>query len=80
MSLNDIVGAAEEIERKTDAERLGGLEVDHEFDCCGLLDWKIGRLFALFGDATAALARSVMNLRRSTSSPVGTMRLKDAKA
>src|SRR6516162_4389671 len=30
-----------------DAERLGGLEIDEQFDFCGLLDWQVRRLLAL---------------------------------
>src|SRR5258708_7927651 len=43
---DDLVGACEQRERDGDAERLGGLEVDDEFDLRGLLDRQVGRLFA----------------------------------
>jgi hypothetical protein len=41
-----LVGAAEQRERDSDAERLGGLEVDDEFDRRGLLYGQVSWLLA----------------------------------
>src|SRR5262249_14349210 len=46
-SFDHLVGAAEQRERKGDPERLGGDQVDDQFDLHGLLDRQIGRLVAL---------------------------------
>ena len=42
-----LVGACEERGRHGQAKRLGGLEIDHEFEFGGLLDRKIGGLCPL---------------------------------
>src|SRR5215211_5396917 len=42
-----LVGAAAQRQRNSDAERLGGLEVDDQLDLGGLLHRKIGRRIAL---------------------------------
>jgi hypothetical protein len=41
-----LVGAAKQGKRQADGERLGGLEVDYEFDLRRLLDRQIGGLLA----------------------------------
>jgi hypothetical protein len=46
-SLDHLVGAAGERQRDSDAERLGGLQIQEEFDFGGLLNRQIGRLVAL---------------------------------
>ena len=45
------VGATEQRERESDAERLGGLEVYVQLDFCGLLDRQIGWFFAFENSA-----------------------------
>jgi hypothetical protein len=42
--LDHIVGAAEQRQREGEAERLGGLEIDNEFDFCKQLDRQVGGL------------------------------------
>src|SRR5438876_4471746 len=46
-SLDDLVRPNENRLRDRQAERLGGLEVDHEFELSGLLDGEIGGFCAL---------------------------------
>ena len=41
-----LVGAREQRRRHVEAERLGGLEVDHELELDRLHDRQVGRLFA----------------------------------
>src|SRR6188474_2082173 len=43
---NHLIGAADERGRKFDAEQLGGLHVDEEFDLRHKMDWQIRRLLA----------------------------------
>ena len=47
-----LVRTAEYRDRHADAQRLGSLEIDHQFDLSGLLDWQVRRLFA-FQNATS---------------------------
>src|SRR3954453_21697443 len=47
LSFNDAVGAAEHRERKRDAERACGLEIDFHLDLRDLLHRQVGRQFAL---------------------------------
>jgi hypothetical protein len=42
-SFEDLVGAGEDGGRHGQAERLGGVEVDHQLEPSGLLDRQIGR-------------------------------------
>jgi hypothetical protein len=46
-SLDDLVRPRQQRRRDREAERLGGLEVDHELELGGLLDGQIARLRAL---------------------------------
>src|SRR5262249_42880330 len=54
-SFDHLVGAGEQWQRDSDAEGLGGLEIDDQLDLGGLLDGQITRLFALenFADVNA---------------------------
>ena len=46
-----LVGAAKQRERKREAKRPCGIQVDHKFNFCGLLDWQVRRLFSLENSA-----------------------------
>src|SRR5262249_49401213 len=46
-SLDHLVGAGDERRRNFEAERLGSLDIDHEFVFGRLLDWQLGGLLAL---------------------------------
>src|ERR1700682_1891991 len=46
VSFDHLVCAAKQRQRESEAERLGGLQVDDQLDLHRLLDWEIGRLFA----------------------------------
>src|SRR5262249_28327262 len=43
---NDLVGAQQQRLRNRQAQRLGGLEIDHQLELGGLLDWEISGLGA----------------------------------
>src|SRR5271166_483807 len=47
VSFDDLVGAGEDRWRDRQAERLGGVEIDDQLECCRLLDRRVGRLGAL---------------------------------
>ena len=51
-SLDHLVGGDKQSLWYLDAERLGGLEIDEQFDFRGLLDWQVRRLFS-FQNATS---------------------------
>jgi hypothetical protein len=42
-----VVGASEHLWRHGKTPCLGGLEIYHQLEFCGLLDWQVGRLDAL---------------------------------
>src|SRR5215469_2989958 len=44
---DDLIGAGEDRGRHSEAERLGGIEIDHQLEGCWLLDRQIGGLLAL---------------------------------
>jgi len=49
------VGAAEQSRWHGETQCTGGLEIDHQLEFCGLLDWQVGRLgackiFCIFQD------------------------------
>src|SRR5262249_12441109 len=46
-SFDDLVGVGEDRWRDRQPERLGGLEIDHQFECGRLLDRQIGGLGAI---------------------------------
>jgi hypothetical protein len=45
--LDHLVGRGQQRFRDREAERFGGLEVDHKFQLSWLLDWQVGWLFTL---------------------------------
>src|SRR5262245_66342910 len=64
-SFNHLVGEREQPVRNLEAERLGGLEVDHQLELGRLLDRQIARLGALENpaDVNAGLAIGVRKVR-----------------
>jgi hypothetical protein len=51
-----------------EAERLGCLQIDVELDFSGLLDWQVGRFFAIKNPANV-IAREAVCLPKVRSSP-----------
>src|SRR5215208_1376279 len=64
-SFDDLVGAGEQRLRHGEAERVSGLQVDHQFELGRLLDRQIGRLGALedLSDVNAGLAENSREAR-----------------
>src|SRR5262249_23853967 len=46
-SFDHLVGACEQLDRRIEAKRLGGLQIDHQLELCRKLDRQVTRLFAL---------------------------------
>src|SRR5262245_32309135 len=65
-SLDHFVGAAEQRDWKSDAERMGGLEIDDQLGFCGLLHREVGRLLA-FEDASGIAASETVPVRNTAS-------------
>src|SRR5262245_16849554 len=62
-SFDHLVGDREQLGRHVEAERIGGLEVDHQFEFGGLLDREVGRIGAVENlagiDADLAIRRRI---------------------
>src|SRR5262249_15698447 len=63
---DQLVSAPDDRIGDVDAERLGSLQVDVQLDFSGLLDWQVGRLFALENSASVDSERTV-SVRSSRS-------------
>src|SRR5215467_4256615 len=46
-SFDHLVGACEQLDRRIEAKRLGGLQIDHQLELCRKLDRQVTGLFAL---------------------------------
>src|SRR4029079_17273009 len=59
------LGGGKNVRVEFQPERLGGLEVDHELDLCGLDDWQVCRLLALENPpgVDAGLAKGIGQVR-----------------
>src|SRR3954469_23473483 len=59
--IDHLVGTLLKVRRYVEAERLGGLEIDDEFEFCWLLDGKVGRFrtFENFVDIVAGATEYV---------------------
>ena len=57
---DNLVGGDKQSFWDRDAERLGGLEIDEQFDFCGLLDWQVRRLLALKNAAGIVAGQTIV--------------------
>jgi hypothetical protein len=57
-SINHVVSAHEEAARNNEPKRLGGVEVDHQLEICGLLDPQSGRVDCRHRSPTAGTSRA----------------------
>ena len=60
-SFDHFIGRRKQGRRHVESERLGGLEIDDEFEFCRLLDWDVCRLFA-FQDFVNEFRRAPVKL------------------
>jgi hypothetical protein len=66
MLLDHLVGTAKERDRNGEAERLGGLHIDNQFDLCGLLYRQVRRLLT-FEDAAGVDASQMRTVGQAAA-------------
>jgi hypothetical protein len=71
--LDHLIGGGQQRFRDGKAERLGGFEVDHQLDFCGLLDWPLG-WFLAFENPPGIDANFVVRIAEVAASRVGSRR------